>query len=215
MERGTTMGVRGAATRTSLLRAAVECVVEDGWQAAGARAVTARAGVPLGALNYHFGSKDELLRTAASTEVQKMFATPWSIIASSETVEDLVDGMVGWSRASDVTPQQQALLLEVMSHARRDSALSSTLGRALASYRGALAQALERLGVIDHVAVADGASPDAQGLAGAFAAQCNGLWLQFVIEPESSVDIAAAAAAAAWKAALTRSAGSRRPRSNS
>lgn len=188
-------------TRSALLGAAVAAIVEEGWQAAGSRSVASRAGAPLGALNYHFGSKEALFRAAAMAEVGAMFATPWRIIADSREIGELVEGMLGWSRSPDVTPVQQVLLLEVMAQSRRDPELATALRAGLDGYRHALAGALHRLGAVPP---GPGAEPteEALELAGAFAAQCNGLWLQFVIEPGLPHAAAAARAAETWRRAL-------------
>jgi len=49
-----------AATATALLRAATELFAEKGFDGASIRAITARAGANLGAVTYHFGSKERL-----------------------------------------------------------------------------------------------------------------------------------------------------------
>lgn len=192
-------GLAGESTRAALAAAAVTAIVEEGWQAAGSRSVTRRAGVPLGALNYHFGTKEALFRTAAMAQVAAMFATPWRIITSGATLADLVIGMLGWSRSADVTATQQALLLEVMAQSRRDPDLATDLAASLDGYREALAGALRqlRIGRAGHDAVTD----DAVELAAAFAGHCNGMWLQGVVEPAAPPG-ATAQAQEVWLAAL-------------
>lgn len=179
-------------TRAALLRAAVDVIAEQGWQGAGARSVTERAGVPLGALNYHFATKEHLFRQAAVTEVTDMFATPARIMRGSETVKGLVDDMVGWSRVADVTATQQVLLLEVMLQSRRDPALAAGLAGALRDYRHQLADALTR--------VLDTGCDVEEALAGALAALCDGLFLHAMIEPAFPHRGAADAAREVWAA---------------
>lgn len=48
-------------TASALRAAALECVVEHGLRGTTSRAIADRAGVALGAITYHFGSKDELI----------------------------------------------------------------------------------------------------------------------------------------------------------
>lgn len=180
----------GRATRAALEAAAVAAIGEEGWQAAGVRSVTRRAGVPLGAITYHYGGKEQLFRTAALDQVRLMFATPGAIMAEAASVPELVERMLAWSRADDVTDDQRLLLLEVMAQSRRDPELAMLLGQALVGYRAALAEALGRA-----TAVPDGA-------ADAFAAHCDGLWLHAVIEPGFPGASAGAAAAEAWIRAL-------------
>ncbi len=52
----------GAETREKILDAAEALFAEHGFEGASMRMITARAGVNLAAVNYHFGSKENLLR---------------------------------------------------------------------------------------------------------------------------------------------------------
>jgi AcrR family transcriptional regulator len=56
-----TQAERRAATRTALLDAAIECLVEQGYARTTTRRIAGRAGVTPGALQHHFASKAELL----------------------------------------------------------------------------------------------------------------------------------------------------------
>jgi AcrR family transcriptional regulator len=56
-----TQAERRAATRTALLDAAIDCLVEDGYARTTTRRIAERAGVSPGALQHHFASKAELL----------------------------------------------------------------------------------------------------------------------------------------------------------
>jgi AcrR family transcriptional regulator len=56
-----TQAERRATTRTALLDAAVDCLVEDGYAKTTTRRIAQRAGVSRGALQHHFSSKAELL----------------------------------------------------------------------------------------------------------------------------------------------------------
>lgn len=189
-------GRDGQATRDALLAGAIAAIADEGWQAAGSRSVARRAGVPLGALNYHFAGKEELFRTAAMTEVGRMFAAPGRIMRDSATLPEFVERMLGWSRSKAVTHRQQVLLLEVIAQSRRDPQLSAVLGESLAGYRAAVAAALARLA---------GDGTDAGGWdarASAFAAHCDGLWLHAVMEPGFPDEPAGEQSAAAWLALL-------------
>ena len=54
---------RGAATRKKILRAAEKLFAENGFEATSLRMITAAAGVNLAAVNYHFHTKDDLIRS--------------------------------------------------------------------------------------------------------------------------------------------------------
>lgn len=59
-----TKAERGAATRTRLLDATVECLVELGWAGTSTTEVVRRAGVSRGAQVHHYPSKDDLVLAA-------------------------------------------------------------------------------------------------------------------------------------------------------
>ena len=61
-----TEGGRGAETRERLLDAAERIFAERGFEGASIRAVTQAAGASVSAANYHFGSKEALLRETLS-----------------------------------------------------------------------------------------------------------------------------------------------------
>lgn len=56
-----TQAERRETTRTALLDAAIECLVEEGYASTTTRRIAERAGVSPGALQHHFSSKGELL----------------------------------------------------------------------------------------------------------------------------------------------------------
>ncbi len=155
--------------------------------------MTERAGVPLGALNYHYASKEQLFRQAALAAIADMFRTPARIMRDSATAEELVSDLLGWSRVADVTATQQTLLLETMLQSRRDPALSAGLSDALHEYGRQVAGALNRL---------LGSIPGDEALAGALVALCDGLFLHAMIEPAFPHRGAADAARGLWAAFL-------------
>jgi AcrR family transcriptional regulator len=61
-------------TRARILRAAEALFVERGFAATSLRMITARAGVNLAAVNYHFGSKEELIREVFQRHLEPLNA---------------------------------------------------------------------------------------------------------------------------------------------
>ncbi|MDQ6749313.1 MAG: TetR/AcrR family transcriptional regulator [Actinomycetota bacterium] len=57
--------------REALLEAGIACLQDKGYADTTARDITARAGVSLGAIGYHFGSTDELLHDALAEGVRR------------------------------------------------------------------------------------------------------------------------------------------------
>src|SRR5438132_3616641 len=59
-----TQAERRASTRTALLDAAIDCLVEQGYANTTTRRIAERAGVTPGAVHHHFAGKAELLSEA-------------------------------------------------------------------------------------------------------------------------------------------------------
>jgi AcrR family transcriptional regulator len=64
----------GTDTRERILRAALEAFAERGFEGATTREIAARAGVPLGLLQYHFGGKLKLWRAAVDRAFSELSA---------------------------------------------------------------------------------------------------------------------------------------------
>jgi AcrR family transcriptional regulator len=77
-----------APTREKLMAAAAELIAELGWGRVTTRAVAERAGLPHGAVSYHFRGKQELLTEAALHVFAQAF--PISELRALEQLPDLV-----------------------------------------------------------------------------------------------------------------------------
>ena len=76
-------------TRTRILDAAEELFMQHGFEGASMRMLTARAGVNLAAVNYHFGSKDALIEAVFRRRLDPMNAAR---VAELERLEADADG---------------------------------------------------------------------------------------------------------------------------
>jgi len=63
---------RAAATKERILDAAESLFMEHGFEATSLRAITAAAGVNLAAVNYHFGTKEELFQSVLTRRLDPM-----------------------------------------------------------------------------------------------------------------------------------------------
>jgi AcrR family transcriptional regulator len=63
---------RSAATRAKVVRAATECVAEQGFRGATMSAIAARAGVSWGAMQHQFGDKDAILDAVLEQSLQEL-----------------------------------------------------------------------------------------------------------------------------------------------
>src|SRR5690606_24183137 len=98
------------------------------------RAVAQRAGLPLGAVSYHFRGKQELLTPAALATVEAAF--PTGGLAAVNSLAELIDLMtraIG-DRHSE-TAVLSGVLVETLREAGRDPALAERMTGLLAEYR--------------------------------------------------------------------------------
>ena len=164
------------------MRAAAELIAELGWGRVTTRAVAERAGLPHGAVSYHFRGKQELLRDSAMHAFQQ--AIPVEQFAALDTVEALI-GLIAAEVAGPegVDPVLSRLMLEAMREAERDPVLRERMGAMLGQYRRTMVEVVraeQRLGQ-----VFDGAPPEA--LATLLAAVGDGLLLHVLLDPQLDV----------------------------
>ena len=88
-------------TKQRLLDAAIKVFSQKGFQASSMRAITREAGTSLSAANYHFGSKEELLRAALCARADVLNARRLELLnkatrggAGSLTVEAVLDAFI-------------------------------------------------------------------------------------------------------------------------
>jgi AcrR family transcriptional regulator len=137
---------RGRETRERLLRAAAELIVDVGWGQVSTRAVAQRAGVPAGAVHYHFASLAALLRSAVAPALEALAGGLTSELTGSPDVP------TGIRRLFAVVARQPAgdgatvLMGEVFLQASRDAALRGEVAARLAGVRAELTRWLEQHG---------------------------------------------------------------------
>jgi AcrR family transcriptional regulator len=174
-----------APTREKLMAAAAELIAELGWGRVTTRAVAERAGLPHGAVSYHFRGKQELLTEAAMFAFAQ--AIPVGDFAALAGVEDfigLIAAEVGDRNAID--PVLSRLMLEAMREAERDATLRERMGAMLAQYRDLMIEAVRA--EQERGAVFAGAP--AEAVATLLGAIGDGLLLHALLDP--GLDVSAA-----------------------
>jgi AcrR family transcriptional regulator len=183
---GRRIAAGSAATRERLTAAAAELIAERGWGRVTTRAVADRAGLPHGAVSYHFRGKQELLTEAAIETFERAF--PLDAMSGLDSLADLLDmftAVVG----DAIDPLLSGLMLEAMREAERDEALRERLGAMLREYRELMARIArdeQRRGAVF-------AGADADGVATLLAAAADGFALHVLLDP--GLDVGAAVAA--------------------
>jgi AcrR family transcriptional regulator len=171
-----------APTREKLMAAAAELIAELGWGRVTTRAVAERAGLPHGAVSYHFRGKQELLTEAAMFAFAR--AVPADEFAALAGVEDLI-GLIAAEVADRdaIDPVLSRLMFEAMREAERDPALRERMGAMLARYREMMIQAVraeQQRGTVFAGAPAD-------AIATLIGAVGDGLLLHALLDPDLDV----------------------------
>jgi AcrR family transcriptional regulator len=172
-------------TREKLMAAAAELIAELGWGRVTTRAVAERAGLPHGAVSYHFRGKQELLTEAAMFAFAR--AVPEDEFAALAGVEDLIGFIAAEITGPDaVDPVLSRLMFEAMSEAERDPALRERMGAMQTQYRALMVRAVRA--EQQRGAVFDGAPADA--IATLLGAVGDGLLLHARLDPDLDVQAA-------------------------
>ena len=174
-----------APTREKLMTAAAELIAELGWGRVTTRAVAERAGLPHGAVSYHFRGKQELLIEAAMFTFAR--AMPEDEFAALAGVEDFI-GLVS-AEVSDrdaIDPVLSRLMFEAMREAERDAVLRERMRAMLARYRDLMIQTV-RAGQ-ERGTIFVGAP--AEAIATLLGAIGDGLLLHVLLDPDLDVQTA-------------------------
>jgi AcrR family transcriptional regulator len=174
-----TSAQQGAATRRAILAAAAQLIAETGWCAVTTRAIAARAGVPHGAVSYHFTGRADLLREAALEATRAALAEPMALVSTAGSVSEVLQGTFAWYAAGWLSDPSVALMLESAREAGRDEALREPIAAQLHEYRSALADLVRR----DQARGALVPGVDADGAAALIAALLDGLIVHLVLDP--------------------------------
>jgi AcrR family transcriptional regulator len=169
-------------TRNRLLRAAAELIAELGFGRVTTRAVAERAGLPHGAVSYHFRGKRELLTEAALATIEQAF--PREELEQLPSVADVV--RLTAARVSDldrVDPVLSDLAIETMLEARRDPVLRERMATLTREFRRVLGNLVRY--EQDSGTLIAGVAPDA--LATLILTAGDGLFLNAMIDPELDV----------------------------
>jgi AcrR family transcriptional regulator len=175
----------GQETRRRLLDAAAGLIAERGWGRVTTRAVAERAGLPHGAVSYHFAGKQALLVEAALDVVERSF--PLEAVRAAGGLAGLVSLMRDWASARPgVDRISVGVMMEAMREAGRDPGVRERLVGLLADYRQAVADLVRLDQRTDAIAV----RVDPAGLATLLAAAGDGLLLHAMLD--SHIDLAGA-----------------------
>ena len=176
----------GSTTRARLLEAAVELLVQGGFDAVTTRSVAGRAGVNSALVNYHFQTKQRLLVEAATIATMRIFAEPAELLLGSPSPGEGVRAAIEWLARMDARAPELSVVSETTVRALRDEELREAVAGELTRFRASLVERIE-----GPVAAAElPAGLDASGLAIVIAAVLDGLALHVLLDPGLDLDAA-------------------------
>ncbi len=175
-------------TRQRLLEAAGQLIAELGWGRVTTRAVAERAGLPHGAVSYHFSGKQELLGEAAVLVFERAF--PLAELEALGSLQEALALMERWMAEAESGDLLVAEVgMEAILESSRDPVLRGRVEAMLRSYRAVLAE-LARRDAVEGTSFS-GASP--QAIATLVAAALDGLFLHARLDPQLDSPAAVAA----------------------
>lgn len=170
------------ATEERLLAGTLDCLRLNGLRGTTSRAIAAAAGVNLGAITYHFGSKDELVAKALVQAVRGWLAPALDMLRRDmDPAERLVAAVAELQRTFAEARDMLPVYLEALVAASRDDTLRRGVEELFTEVRSFLSSQLreER----DAGLLPPWVDPDAFAML--FVATADGIGLHAAIEPDA------------------------------
>lgn len=173
-------------TRQRLLNAAIACIQEKGYAGTTARDISQRAQANLASIGYHFDGKDGLLDEALLLACERWVEPVIAAAASTrgsrrERIAALLEAF-----AVSLEPNRNTVIafVEALARMRQAPALQASLAREYDDLRAAVANGLRGPAAGDR-------EVDCTTLASAVIAICDGLMVQWLLDPDRAIDVAA------------------------
>jgi AcrR family transcriptional regulator len=177
-------------TRDRLLEAAWGCVCQGGMAAASSRAITARAGANLGAITYHFGSKEQLLAEAFVAAIRRLVAPALDALhrEGADPVARVFQAIARLQQSLAQSAEDAPAYLEILIQSRRMPALRDQVGELFCELRTMLSEQMAEQR-------AEGYLPswvEPQPMAALLLAVAQGVVLETTVDPSGPKDAAIA-----------------------
>jgi AcrR family transcriptional regulator len=180
------------ATAARLLEGAMECLRRSGLRGTTSRAIAAAAGVNLGAITYHFGSKDELVAQALLSAVREWMEPALEVLRRDmDPAERLLAAVEHLRSAFEGAREMLPVYLEALVAAPRHDTLRRGVEELLKEVRTFLAAQLREQQAEGYLP--QWVEPDA--MATLLVSTADGIALHATLEPDA-VDPTAVAAQA-------------------
>jgi AcrR family transcriptional regulator len=171
--------------REQLLAAARRLIETRGYAHITARDLVAESGTNLASIGYHFGSKAALLNQAIADAFADWAARLADFVMADPDATAVQRAWTTWAAARDALPSCRPMLqayVEALAQAQREPQLREQLAAHLQRVRDMVADRAA-------LSLQDGTAPDdprAQAIASFVVAVCDGLALQWLLDPEAT-----------------------------
>lgn len=173
------------AAKSALVEAAKRCVVNFGWSSATSRKIAQEAALTAALINYHFGSKEDLLFAALEDSGHRVAQTLSEVGFEPEL--EIADWLCRGVRAlmSPEITLDLRVMIEGSTRASKDARLLALAKAQLDAFRAQLVVVLENERAKGRLVLKPGkdAQVELELLAAALAAFADGLALQLVLDP--------------------------------
>jgi AcrR family transcriptional regulator len=169
-------------TRARLIAGATECLRRFGLRGTTSRAIAAAAGANLGAITYHFGSKDELVAQALLETVRGWLAPAMAILKRDmDPAERLVAAVAELQRTFTEARDMLPVYLEALVSASRNDTLKRGVEDLFGDVRACLSAQLQE----QQIAGTLPSWVDPDSFAMLLVATADGIGLHAAIEPDA------------------------------
>lgn len=170
-----------------MLAAARRLLEQRGYAHITARDLVAESGTNLASIGYHFGSKAALLNTAIESAFEDWTDQLASLVMADPAATPIQRGMATWVAVLESLPARRPILasyVEALAQAQREPGLRAQLAEHYRRVRGRVAELVAE-------SLADGTpadDPRCRAIATFVIAVCDGLSVQWLLDPEHSPD---------------------------
>lgn len=177
-------------TRARLLDAAWSRVCDAGIAGATSRAITDEADANLGAITYHFGSKDQLLAEAFVAAIRRLITPALDALQEegADPTARVVRAIALLQESLTASTAEAPAYLEILVQSHRVPALQDQIGELFAELRGVLA--LQMAGQQNEGLLPDWVDP--ASMAGLLLAVAQGVVLQATVDQDGPREAAMA-----------------------
>jgi AcrR family transcriptional regulator len=168
--------------REQLLRGAIACLRDRGYARTTARDIAAASGSNLGSIGYHFGSKEALLNEAIREGFAEWTSQLAGIAFAEEGATPIERARASWVALTESFAGHRPLIVafvEALGQSVRSDELRSQLADIYEESRAALARLVEA-----SLGATDVAEDQLRAVATFMIAVCDGLMLQWLVDPK-------------------------------